>query len=253
MKDILDKDLSPLCRHGIVDELAHGHYRLSLHGGLSGSYRLAQLDDQSDLRRSRFRWRAPCCLELQARVSIKDMPGTWGFGFWNDPFTASLGLKGAARRLPALPNTAWFFYASPPNYLALRDDHPAQGFLAAAFSSPTLSPLLLSPGLLALLFLAWRPSARLLRRLVRLLIREDAALIRTDVTQWQTYRLELTSQVVRFSIDGRQVAEISCVPKGPLALVLWIDNQFAAFNPDGRLKSGALANPPAWLEIKMGE
>ena len=251
MAGLEEKDLSPLSRHGIVEEKGPACFQLSIHGGVSGEYRLAQLDDQSDLRRAQFHWRVPCCQELKARASPKDLPGTWGFGFWNDPFTASLGLKGAARRLPALPNCAWFFYASPPNYLALRDDHPAQGFLAAAFSSPILSSLLLAPGLLALPLLAWRPSARLLRKMARSLIQEDSTLIHVDATQWHTYRLELTDQVARFSIDGHQVGETACVPRGPLARVIWIDNQYAAFNPDGALKSGTLANPPATLEIQL--
>jgi hypothetical protein len=245
--------LQSLTAHEKVEEMDPGHYRLAIPGGLSGAYRWAQLDDYTGLKRSQLPWKIPCCLEVQARVSIKNLPGTWGFGFWNDPFTASLGLKGAARRLPALPNAAWFFYASPPNYLALRDDHPAQGFLAAAFSSPVFSSLFLAPGVLVLPFLAWRPAARLLRRLGRSLVHEDASSIKTDFTQWHTYRLEVTPQAARFFLDGSQIAETPCVPRGPLARVLWIDNQYAAFNPDGRLKFGTLANPPAWLEIQVDQ
>ena len=251
MTGLEEKDSFPLSHHGIVKEEGPAYFQLTIRGGMSGEYRLAQLDDQSDLHRAQFHWRVPCCLELKARVSLKNVPGTWGFGFWNDPFTASLGLKGAARRLPALPNCAWFFYASPPNYLALRDDHPAQGFLAAAFSSPILSSLLLAPGLLALPLLAWRPSARLLRRMARSLIQEDSTSIQVDATQWHAYRLELTEQGTRYSIDGQLVGETACVPRGPLARVIWIDNQYAAFNPDGTLKSGTLANPPATLEIQL--
>jgi hypothetical protein len=56
-------------------------------------------------------------------------------------------LKGTEMlRLPALPNTAWFFFASPPNYLSLRDDLPAQGALAAVFRSPRLPASLLVLG-----------------------------------------------------------------------------------------------------------
>jgi hypothetical protein len=37
---------------------------------------------------------------------------------------------------------------------------------------------------------------------------------------------------------------------GPLGLVIWIDNQYAAWRPDGTLRMGVLANPhPAWMEI----
>jgi hypothetical protein len=35
-----------------------------------------------------------------------------------------------------------------------------------------------------------------------------------------------------------------------LGLVLWIDNQYAAFPPTGRLRIGSLLNPEsAWLEL----
>ena len=232
-----------------MEELSTGCFRLAIPGGLAGHYRWAQLDDYANLKRENFLWKAPCSLELKARVSTKNLPGTWGFGFWNDPFTASQGLAGMARRLPALPNTAWFFYASAPNYLALQDDHPAQGFLAAFFSSPHLPAPLLAPGLLALPLLAWRPSARLLRRLASSLIVEDSALVEVDPTQWQTYRVELEPQSSRFYINSRLISEFPQAPRGALGLVIWIDNQYAAFAPDGRLKSGTLPNPPGWLEV----
>jgi hypothetical protein len=35
-----------------------------------------------------------------------------------------------------------------------------------------------------------------------------------------------------------------------LGLVIWIDNQYAAFTPDGRLASGLLEGKEEWLEIE---
>jgi len=116
-----------------VQPAAATGWRLGIPTGSGEVYRWAQLDDYLSRRRSRFLWQAPCRLSLRGRVSSAEIAGTWGFGFWNDPFNLSLGLGGSVRRFPALPNTAWFFYASPPNYLSLRDDQPAQGFLAATF------------------------------------------------------------------------------------------------------------------------
>jgi hypothetical protein len=47
------------------------------------------------------------------------------------------------------------------------------------------------------------------------------------------------------------VFESAVSPHPPLGLVIWIDNQFAAFAPDGKIGFGVLENPePAWLEIK---
>jgi hypothetical protein len=48
-----------------------------------------------------------------------------------------------------------------------------------------------------------------------------------------------------------QVFESPVSPNPPLGLVIWIDNQYAAFTPDGKIGFGVLPNPePAWLEIK---
>ncbi len=247
-----DRRLRP--RHtqrATVEDLTAGHFRLSIPGGPAGEYRLAQLDDYSQSGRGQLDWHTPCSLNLKARVSQNDMRGTWGFGFWNDPFVASLGLGGMARRLPALPNAAWFFHASPPNYLSLRDDLPAQGFLAAVFSSPLISPVLLAPGLLAAPLLAWPPGARFLRRMARRMIHENSCVVQTNPAEWHTYQIELTDHGSRFRVDEKLIFETPVVPRGRLGLVLWIDNQYAGFDPGGRLKYGALDNPPGWLEIEL--
>jgi hypothetical protein len=233
-----------------VEALGPGHWRLSVPAGPAGRYRWAQLDDYLRLPRSRFLWRPPVRLTLRARASHPGVPGTWGFGFWNDPFNASLGLGGTARRLPALPNTAWFFQASPPNYLSLRDELPAQGFLTATFASPAIPAPLLALATPALPLLAWPPTAGMLRRLARRLVREDAARLALDAAAWHTYQLDWGASRVRFWVDGAARFEAAVAPRAPLGLVLWIDNQYAAFPPSGRLRIGTLANPePAWLEL----
>lgn len=230
--------------------MGNGLYRLSIPAGPAGRYRWAQLDDYLHRPRRDFAWRPPLTFTLRARVSAPDLPGTWGFGFWNDPFNASLGLGGTARRLPALPNAAWFFHASPPNYLSLRDDRPAAGFLAGLFSAPHIAPPLFIPALPFLPLLAWRQTARLLRQAVRRLVREDAAALELDVTAWHEYRLELRPVGAEFYIDSGLAFESSVMPRPPLGLVIWIDNQYAAFPPDGRLRIGTLATgTEAWLEV----
>jgi hypothetical protein len=189
-------------------------------------------------------------LSLRARVSSPDLSGTWGFGLWNDPFTLSFGLKGMARRAPALPNTAWFFFASPPNYLTLRDDLPASGFLAATFRSPRLPGALLALGLPAAPLLGWPAAARLARRVGRRIVRQSAAQLAIDPTRWHTYRIGWQAQRVDFWTDDQMVQSTPVSPQGPLGLVLWIDNQFAAFTPAGKFSMGTLNAPvEAWLEI----
>lgn len=236
--------------NGQVETDREGCWKLSIPAGGGGQYRLAQLDDYHDLPRNRFRWQPPLTLSLTAQISDSPLPGTWGFGFWNDPFSFSLGVKGSSRRLPALPNAAWFFYASPQNYLSLRDDLPANGLLAAVFRSPLIPAFLLAPALFALPLLALPLTTRWLRRLARRLIQQDAVRLHLDFTQPHRYQLDWQSHRVRFEVDDQPVFESPLVPQGRLGLVIWIDNQYAAFYPNGKLNFGTLANPPAALDIR---
>lgn len=234
----------------LIREAGSAMWRLELPPGPSGVYRWAQLDDYLHKPRRKFCWRAPLRLELRARVSAADMPGTWGFGLWNDPFSVILGLGGAVARLPALPNAAWFFFAGKPNYLAFKDNHPAQGLLAATFAAPRIPALALAPGAAALPLLAFPPAARLLRRVLARLVGESATLLTADPTTWHTYRLEWAARRVTFFLDGLAIASTAVAPAGPLGLVLWIDNQYAAFPPSGRLQMGSFAcAEPVWLEL----
>jgi hypothetical protein len=239
-----------LAAGGQAVEVRGGVWRLSIPAGEAGRYRLAQLDDYSRLARGSFRWRAPLSISLRARASSAAIPGTWGFGLWNDPFSMGLLGGGGRPRLPALPDTAWFFFAAPPNYLSLRDDLPAQGWLAAAFQSPKWPPLLLALGLPALPLLLAPPAARLLRRLARRLVRQDAVALACDPSEWHAYGLEWGQEQVCFRVDGVEVLRSGVVPRGPLGLVLWVDNQYMSIPPSGRVRYGTLANPAqAWIEI----
>ncbi|MFZ6020973.1 MAG: hypothetical protein ACOYXO_15315 [Chloroflexota bacterium] len=235
---------------GQVETDRKGCWRLSIPAGEAGQYRLAQLDDYRYLPRKCFHWQPPVTLSLTAQASDSSMPGTWGFGFWNDPFSFSLGAKGSSRRLPVLPNAAWFFYASPQNYLSLRDDLPANGLLAAVFRSPLIPGFLLAPAVLAMPLLALPLTARWLRRLARRLIQQDAARLDVDFTQPHRYQLDWQSRHVRFEVDDKPVFESPLVPKGRLGLVIWIDNQFAAFTSDGKIHFGTLENILISLKIK---
>jgi hypothetical protein len=235
-----------------------GGWRLAIPAGPRGGYRLAQLDDYMHLPRRAFPWDSPLtpreprgvALSLRARLSASNLPGTWGFGLWNDPFGFAIGFGGTRRRLPALPNTAWFFHASTESYLSLLNDTPANGFFAGTFRSPRWPSPLLAPALLALPFLALRPASRLLRRLAGHLVRQDGNAVSVDVTQWHDYSICWQTGTVLFIVDGAEIFRTPLAPHGPLGLVLWIDNQYAAWRPDGSLGYGTLANPAAWLEIE---
>jgi len=233
----------------LATSLSPEGWRLEIPAGPAGRYRLAQVDDYADLARRSFPWQPPFSLSLRARASQESIPGTWGFGLWNDPFSLSLGF-GGAQRSPALPDAAWFFFASPPNYLSLHDDLPAQGGLAATFQSQRISPVWMALGSIALPALALPPLARRLRRLGRRFVSQDAALLTANPVEWHKYQMDWESDRVVFRLDGSLVLETRVTPVPPLGLVMWVDNQYAAWPPDGRVKFGALANhQPAWIEI----
>jgi hypothetical protein len=284
-----------------VEEISQesSHYLLSIPSGKADQYRLAQLDDYALLSRRRFPHRFGLSLSLSARTSSDSIPGTWGFGLWNDPFGLSLGFGGNKFQLPALPNAVWFFGASEENYLSFKDSRAerseerslrrtqtkrgassadgatiapssaqrdaiaANGFLAQSFRSLRFHPLLILAGL-ALPF-----SRKMTRRLMGKVIGEDGIQLwtqgarsrntaselaeskRVDPTQWHRYRLEWRESRVSFKVDDVPVFESAVSPNPPLGLVIWIDNQYAAFTPEGRIGFGVLENSePAWLEIK---
>lgn len=302
-----------------VEEISRGasHYRLTIPSGKADAYRLAQLDDYTLLSRRQFPHRLGLNLSLLARTSSDAIPGTWGFGLWNDPFGLSIGFGGKPFRLPALPNAVWFFGASEENYLSFKSsraerrakpedearfansassplrsappsgtsqrDVPVNGFLAQSFRSPRFHPLLILAGM-ALPF-----SRKWTRRLMSRVVAEDGVQLwnqgvrsrnaaskltgskgvsklaeskahrqvdgvqgkGVDPTQWHRYRLEWSQNRVSFEVDEVRVFESVVSPNPPLGLVIWIDNQYAAFTPEGRIGFGVLENPePVWLEIR---
>lgn len=224
-----------------VDKTESG-YLLKIPAGDASAYRFSQIDDYFGLPRRKFPHHS-LTLSLRARTSAFPLPGTWGFGLWNDPFGMSLGFGGRRWQLPALPNAAWFFGASQENHLSF-SDKPANGFLAQNFRSPKFHPLLILTGLV------FPFSRKATRKLLGRIIDEDSSTLSMDVTQWHSYRLEWSQRGVVWYVDDVLAFESSVSPNPPLGLVIWIDNQFASFTPDGKIGFGVLENPePAWLEI----
>jgi len=226
--------------------------RLEIPPGPEGRYRLAQLDDYTGLFRKDFPWKPPVVVKLSARTSSSNIPGTWGFGLWNDPFSLSLGVGGGTRRFPALPNSAWFFNASPQNYLSLQDANPAHGFLAQTFRSNVVPAPFLALGAIGFPLMVLPVFIKVIRPILSKFIHENVSSIDHDVTQWHDYSLAcgLDGDVL-FQVDGEPVHETDVIPNGPLGLVLWIDNQYLALPPNGKMGYGHLENPETvWLEIK---
>ena len=224
--------------------------RLCIPPGPAGEYRVAQLDDYSNLPRKLFPHSPPISVTFEARASSGQIPGTWGIGLWNDPFSLKLGFGGGTRRYPALPNTSWFFFASQENYLSLRDDIPANGRLATVFQAPDIAVVFRLIGTPASALLLVPPLARYLRIIARRFIHQEAVTCDITPTDWHRFTIHWHSDSLAFVVDDEIALETDCVPTPPLGLVIWIDNQFASFRKSGRLTFGTLENSEeAWIEI----
>jgi hypothetical protein len=241
----MNTDVKPRHTPGAnVDKIEAG-FRLSFPKGNGRVYQLAQLDDYAKHRRKDFPHRPSLSIGLHARASASSLPGTWGFGLWNDPFGLSLGFGGNPLRLPALPNAVWFFHASEENYLSFGHD-PGNGFLAQTFRSPVF-PL----GRLIQVGLTFPFSRVKARQKMGEIVDGDGVRLDIDVTQWHGYRLEWGEKRCSFWVDEVLLLETPVSPRPPLGLVIWIDNQFAAWRPDGKIGFGLVESAePAWLEVK---
>jgi hypothetical protein len=205
----------------------------------------AQLDDYhvDDV----MRWQPPVRLGVRARFShgAEQLLGTAGFGFWNDP----LGMTGNKRL--RLPQAVWYFFASPPTDLAFALDVPGNGWKAATLDAATPLTLLLSPlAPLAFVALRWGWLYRKLWPIAQRLWRIDERPLDMDLRQWHDYELTWTKHQVTWQVDGACTFRSTRAPKGPLGLVVWIDNQFMVATPHGRFRHGTLATGPQWLEIE---
>ena len=252
-----------------------GSGRLALEGGAlrlvngpttAQRYSNAQIDDYQGLPRRRFLWSPPLTLTVQARFSHPGPPldgpcpcdfvyppeagggpilsGTAGFGFWNDPWTP-------ARRLPALPRALWFFYASPPSNMKLDLRAPGCGWKAAAIAASRWPALLLAPTApLAVPLMNLPPAYRLLWPSIQRAAGVSEAPVHADMTGWHTYRIDWGARRARFSVDGQVVLDCAAPPRGPLGLVIWLDNQAMVVTPQGRLWHGLLEKRgEQWLEL----
>jgi hypothetical protein len=234
---------------GRVLQLDPSTWRLEVPAGPAGNYRLAQLDDYAGLSRVNFLNNPPLKLSLRARASSQVAPGTWGFGFWNDPFGMTL-IRGTQFRLPVLPNAVWFFFASSQNHISLHDDLPGNGQLYATFKSPARLPAKLALSIPLLPLVVIPPVARWLRKIGSQYIQQDALLLNHDSTTWHLYEIEWRSDQVVCYLDGNPLLQTGVVPHGPLGLVVWIDNQYASLPPDGHVAYGTQANGQrAWIEV----
>jgi len=212
----------------------------------SRGYADAQLDDYHGGGRRRFAHSAPLTLSLRARASHAAPLGTLGFGFWNDPFSLSGSVL-------AGPNVVWFFYASPPSDMALVEGVPGCGWKAATLDTGRTPPFILAPAALGAILLTrvpglGRPVMAAARRAVRAY---EAPLGAVPLTDWHTYELNWQPAEAVFRVDGVERLRSPGPPRGPLGLVIWIDNQYAIASREGKFGFGLCrVAETQWLEVE---
>lgn len=235
---------------GLVRRTDDKGYRLILESSPKKDYSLAQIDDYMDLHRYKFPHKPYVRLTLESQLSDRYTSGTWGFGFWNDPFGMGIGGGGRSRILPVLPNAAWFFFGSDENMLTLREDQPGNGFHVKTYRSPLLpsfASLLALP--LSPLFL-WRKGAKFVRSLARVLVKEDGMKLDVNVEKWHSYCISCDQSKITFFVDDQSIFSTKIVPNGRLGIVIWIDNQYFRFDKLGKLDFGCLEIPKEhWMKV----
>ncbi len=213
-------------------------WHFSLPDGVD-SYTDAQIDDYglTENGRRSYPWRPGTLLRLRARFShpISELKGTAGFGFWNAPF------GDPTVRWPALPQAAWFFFASEPGNLPLPERGPGRGWFAATIDASRLKAL------------AWIPAAPVVLLLHQFAFFRDSLWprirsglgisyqsIRIPIEQWHDYELAWQTDGALFSVDGQTILKTPCSPRGPLGFVCWIDNQYLLVTIRGRVRWGTI-------------
>ncbi len=235
---------------GQVDQTETASYTLEI-PAMPRGYADAQLDDTQGLPREQLRWLPPVRLRLRARASEPTPLGTLGFGWWNDPFSFSLGIGGAARRLPVVPSALWFFYGSPPNDFSFDPAARGHGWKAAALHGRRIPPLLLAPLAAGALLLSRLPGVRGgTISLVKQTIDARERVLDTPLDSWAEYEIDWEPARAVFRVNGEVVLETGSPPAGPLGFVAWIDNQYAVISPRRGIRFGSLPTAgPQRLEI----
>jgi len=227
--------------------------RMGFASAQQGYYTDAQIDDYAGRVRSAFPWRPPLRMEIRSRSSLPAalpdtvdenvLRGTAGFGFWNHPFS----VRGDVLMLP---ESIWFFYASPPSNMALVPAIAGWGWKAQVVHSMRAEALAaLVPTAVTTI---WgrvtgntQPAARWLQRVSG----ASEALLPVAMTEWHTYTLEWREHEATFWVDDTLVLRVPRPPTRPLGFVAWLDNQYAIATPRGILRFGTVTSGPQWLDI----
>ncbi|MCB8921814.1 MAG: hypothetical protein H6662_09535 [Ardenticatenaceae bacterium] len=225
---------------------------------LSSGYADAQIDDygRSENKhppsRRHYPWNPGTHLKIRARFShdVSSLRGTAGFGFWNAPF------GDPTVRWPALPQAAWFFFASAPTDLPLAPlGSVGRGWFAATLDASSRRALAFIPLAPAVLLLNQFP--RLRQRIwpaVQQRLGMSFAALPVNMTDWHTYELHWQPFGSTFVVDDAVILQTRHSPHGSLGFVCWLDNQYLVATANGRFSSGTLPiTETQWMEVERLE
>lgn len=228
--------------------------RLGYSAASSDKYTDSQIDDYTMLSKKEYVWRPPLRMTVKARASHlaasadgvqaeKVLKGTAGFGFWNKPFT----MQG---NWFTMPESIWFFYASPPSNMALSSHTPGWGWKAQVVHGSKASSIVQALPLAAAMAHGKltgnsQPAAHLLQKFSG----TSEKLIEADFTEWHEYVLEWLPGEAIFYIDGKEFYRVPFSPTKPLGFVAWLDNAFAIATPQGEVKFGRVEAGKQWLDM----
>lgn len=253
--DTIDPYWSQTCMGEGTLTIAASALRMSMPAAKVGLYTNAQIDDYAGRVRADFPWKPPLRMTVRARSShpaataqssvesSNILRGTAGFGFWNYPFSVRGDIL-------MLPESLWFFYASPPSNMALVPNIPGWGWKAQVVHSMRAGALAATAPMA--LSAAWArltgetgPAARWMQRLSG----ASEAILNAAMDEWHTYSIEWQHHEAAFRVDERLVQTVLNPPTRPLGFVAWLDNQYAVATPRGVLRFGTTASGPQWFEL----
>ncbi len=236
--------LRPRCSGGAGIIRTTTGLRLIRPPGPANRYRNAQLDDFGRRPGPPRALRRPYTLRLRARTSHPrdQLIGTAGFGLWSYPWAWPL----------RMPQAVWFFFGAPPHNMPLALDVPGYGWKAATVDTGNPAAwrwLPIAPLVVPLLNIS--PLYRRLWPRIQRAVGVAEAIIDVDLTAWHDYEIRwgITESVLL--VDGAVVLR-GPSPRGPLSIVIWIDNQYAIVRPTGQFGWGIQAcSETQWLEIAV--
>lgn len=213
----------------------------------AGDYANAQIDDYQNLSRNQFLWNPPLRMKLEARFShdVNELKGTAGFGFWNDPFMMT------GWRMPSLPKALWFFAASKPSDMQLANGVNGHGFKTGvidAWRLPFLTLIPLAPLAVPLMLIKSLRDA--LWPIAQKAMACNETILDHTMTEWHEYEMTWLEDSVHFKLDDEELSCYEVKIRGPLGLVIWIDNQYMVVKPWGKLGHGNIACEQQSMNIR---